>query len=171
MSQGGIANAADVNQLVTQANFQAAPPLFIAVQTTTTTSINSSAWTSITFSDVAGIIADTYSGHSTGTNPTRYVAQYPGYYTICGVVCFANTNTTQTRGARIALNGSPIQGAAQLMAATGTDTTPVTPSRDVFLNGTTDYIELQGWQNSGVGLATAIAGDVASALSLRWSHS
>lgn len=149
-----------------------AVPEFVAVQTTTTTSALTAIWTSINFSDTAGIVADTYGGHSTSTNPSRYVAQYAGWYTVCGVVCWSNSNTSNARGARIALNGNPVQGTAVLYGATSTtDTVVSTPARDIYLNGTTDYIELQGWQNTGGNLATAIAADVSSALWMRWSHS
>lgn len=124
----------------------------------------------MTFADAAGIVADTYGGHSTSTNPTRYTAKQAGYYLVWGAVCMA-TNTTGSRGARIALNGTAVRGAAQMLApASGSNTSIATTPMPIYMNGTTDYVELQGWQQSGGGLSTTINGDVNTGLYVLYCH-
>ncbi|TQF04752.1 hypothetical protein E6W39_24165 [Kitasatospora acidiphila] len=159
-------------QLYAGLTFLLNPPMFEAIQATTTTSIPSgTSWTPINFSDAAGILADTYGGWSS-SNPTRYTAQTPGWYWASGAVCFA-TNVTGNRAARIAKNGNPVQGAGTLIggpAGSSQATAIATPLRKVYLNGTTDYLEVHGLQTSGGSLNTQIYGDVCSALSISFAH-
>lgn len=166
MSQGGIINAADVNQLVTQVNFNSAPPLFVGTQNVTQSLLNTTT-TAITFDTN---VIDTYNGHSTTTNTSRYVCQQAGYYTVAGAICYA-ASSTGMRGAHASVNGSALQGCAAQVAGGATYfTTVALPPRDVFLN-LNDYVELYGWQSSGGNLSTATASDQASMMWIRYSHS
>lgn len=144
------------------------PPLFVGTQTATQ-SVNNNAWTALTLDTEQ---QDTYGGHSTTTNTSRYTVQVAGWYTVCGVSVWAN-NATGVRGARIHINGTVVQGTCGLIATvtTGSLTGVATPARTVFLNSG-DYVELGGYQSSGAALATAVAagGDLASALFVAWSH-
>ncbi|EST24394.1 hypothetical protein [Streptomyces roseochromogenus] len=148
-------------------------PIFNAVQASTTDTLTSGiSWTSLTFKDSAGIYQDTYGGHSLTTNPSRYVAQVAGWYTINGCATFSTTSTTGERGVRIAKNGTQVQGmCTMLQAPTTTSVSPAipTPTRDVFLNAG-DYVEVQALQNSGVQLTTIAGTDLSSGLYVRFSH-
>jgi hypothetical protein len=147
------------------------PPVFDVVQTATTTSIPSgTGWTPVAFSDGAGVIVDSYSGHSTSVNPSRYVGMLPGYYEVSGVVCFTS-NATGSRGALLSKNGTLISGSGQSVSTNATGSTAVASARRlVFLNGTTDYVELVARQQSGGSLTTAIFTDISSAFTVTFKH-
>jgi hypothetical protein len=152
----------------TPLTFMLNQPIFVAVQTITQ-SLASGAWTAINLDQE---VTDTYGGHSTTANTSRFTAQVAGWYTVSGVTTWPN-NATGTRGARIHVNGSPVQGAAQTVAAvtSGSFTGCMTPVRAVFLN-VGDYVEVGGFQSSGGALSTGVAsgGDLASALFVGWCH-
>ena len=134
-------------------NFLTNPPDFVGEQTVAQALANQT-WTGLTL-DVEDL--DSYNGHSTVTNSSRYTAQEPGWYTSCGAFSAAG-NTTGFRAARLQVNGTAIAGAANYVVANGSsETGVVTPTRDIFLN-IGDYVEVAGWQSSGGSLNTA--GDV-----------
>jgi hypothetical protein len=144
------------------------PPIMVCTQTVTQ-SVANNTWTAITLDTEQ---QDTYGGHSTSTNTSRYTAQVAGWYTVSGVTVWGN-NATGVRGSRIHVNGSAIQGTCQLVTAvtTGSLTGVSTPTRTVFLN-VGDYVEVGGYQSSGAALSTGVAtgGDLASALFVAWTH-
>lgn len=119
---------------------------------------------------------DTDGGHSNISNNTRYTAQTPGYYSLSGTVSYnyapAGGAQLGARGARLLVNGFPVLGGSGWTAAppTADIVTASTPTRIVYLNGTTDYVTLNAWQTSGVAVATFVAGanDLTSYLSIRW---
>jgi hypothetical protein len=171
-SVGDVATAALLNaQLFTGLSFLLNPPMFEAVQATTKTTVASgTSWTALNFSDAAGILSDTYGGWSS-SSPTRYTAQVPGWYWVSGGACFV-TNSTGNRGVRIAKNGTGYQGGGTIIggAAVSQDTAIATPVRKVYLNGTTDYVEIHCLQTSGANLSTDITGDVCSYVSVFFAH-
>lgn len=144
-------------------------PDFIGIQANAAQSISSGNWTPLSLDTN---VFDSYSGHSTTTNNTRYVCQAgaAGWYT-CGGVYAAAANATANRGARLQVNGTAVQGSAAFMQAAGTGNASgvTTLTRDVYLNPG-DYLELAGWQGSGASLGTAIFSDITTALWVRWSH-
>jgi hypothetical protein len=113
---------------------------------------------------------DSYSGHSTSSNTSRYVAQVAGWYLVCGVYAPA-INATGFRAARIQKNGSPILGhAAYLPNASGSvEMGVVTPTKCVQL-AVNDYVEVAGYQSSGGALNTILDADLRTGLWVRWSH-
>lgn len=144
------------------------PPAFVSTQIVAQ-SITSSTWTSITLTATGTQAYDNYSGHSNSTNTSRYTAPITGWYTVAGVVSFAQ-NGTGERGSRLAINGTSVSGTAGFVAALSSNVTSVvTATRDIFLN-LNDYVEVQGWQTSGGALNTAVFTDNASALWVRFSH-
>ena len=144
------------------------PPSFVSTQIVAQ-SIPTGAWTSVTLTATGSQAYDNYGGHSNSTNTSRYVAQVAGWYTVSGVVAFA-ANGTGERGARLAVNGSSVSGAAELIAALSTNATAIaTPTRDIPL-AIGDFVEVQGWQTSGGALNTAVFSDLASALWVKFSH-
>ncbi|WBP89544.1 hypothetical protein [Kitasatospora cathayae] len=141
------------------------PPDFVGTQTVAQ-SLPNTTWTALTL-DTQQL--DSYGGHSLVSNTSRYVAPLTGWYTVSGVAGIAN-NPSGARGARINVNGSPVQGCATfLFAASGVDLGIPTPTRDIHLN-TGDYVEVCGYQNSGGALNSAIFPDIASSLFVRFSH-
>lgn len=147
--------------------FLANKPIFVGLQTSATTSLTNNTFTSIGLDTNT---VDSYSGHSTVTNNSRYVAQVAGWYVPVGCASIAS-NTTGSRGCRLAVNGSPVQGSAQITNAVvgGNPSGVGAASRPVFLN-VGDYVEAQGYQNSGGALNTLIAADFTSMLSVYWLH-
>lgn len=143
-------------------------PMFVGTQTVAQSTAGST-WTALTLDSEQ---SDTYGGHSTTANTSRYTAQVAGWYTVGGVVSWP-ANGTGNRGARIHVNGAAVQGSGQLIlpASATTFTGVATPVRAVQL-AVGDYVEVAGYQSSGGTLSTGVAsgGDLASALFVIWSH-
>jgi hypothetical protein len=163
---GGFITSSFWNAQVDQGiGYSLAVPLFVGTQTITQ-SISNSSWTVIALDTEQ---SDSYAGHSTTSNSSRYTAQVPGWYQVCGVTAWGS-NATGVRAARIHVNGSVVQGTSQMIVATSGSITGVkTPTRAIFLN-TGDYVEVAGWQNSGGALSTGVAVELASSLAVAWSH-
>jgi hypothetical protein len=97
---------------------------------------------------------DSDAGHSLVTNTSRYTAQTAGYYFVAGWLNFA-ANATGYRQLDLKFNGATtvaLQTAITIGAGAATHCSVATV---LFLNGTTDYVEMQGFQNSGAGLNVA----------------
>jgi len=158
---------ADSIGLLNMANiaFLRYPPSATVTQTSAQ-SLGTGSWVSITLNSSQ---YDNYNGHSNVTNNSRYTAVVAGWYTVSGVVAFS-ANGTGERGARLAVNGSPVQGTAGFLAALSSNVTAVvTATRDILLN-VGDYVEVQGWQTSGGSLNTAVFSDLACGMWVRFSH-
>lgn len=140
------------------------PPLFVGTQSAVQ-SVANGTWAALTLDTTQ---VDTYAGHSNVTNNSRYTAQVAGWYTVCGVSCWT-TNSTGSRTARITVNGVIVIGAGTLLAAGTLNAAIATAPRSVFLNAG-DYVEVQGGQNSGGALSTAVSTEAACALWVVWSH-
>ena len=147
---GDIGSAALLNsQLYNGLTFLLNPPAFYGYQNTGQ-SLNSAAWTAIT---IDTNVYDYYNGHSTTTNPSRYVCQQAGVYFVCGSVSFVS-NSTDMRAAYIAKNGTEVnQTRAQVQAVNGHNSSVGTLPGFVQLNAG-DYIEVYGYQGSGGSLST-----------------
>lgn len=168
MAGNSIASSLWNSQVRDGLGFLLNDPLFVGTQTTTQ-NILSGSWTPISLDSEQ---FDTYGGHDNVTNNSRYTAQVAGYYSVCGVVAWS-ANGTNVRAARIHVNGNVVQGSSQMFPTSSTNVTGVcTPLRTVWLN-LGDYVEVAGYNNSGLaspGLATAVAGDLSSALYVIWTH-
>jgi hypothetical protein len=168
-SVGDTITAALLNaQLYNGLTYVLNPPIFFGYQTVAQT-LSSGITTPITLDSQ---FVDTYGGHSTTSNTSRYVGQVPGYYEVTGSVAFA-ANTTDMRSAAIFKNGAQSQGAGQEVHAavpTGSHSMILQCTTLVYLNGTTDYVEVWGFQSSGAGLATYVNPNIYSSLYVRWVH-
>lgn len=112
---------------------------------------------------------DSYAGHSTVTNNTRYVAQVSGTYSASGVVAYP-LNSTSGRSAHLRVNGVDLANSQTQMHSSSTYNTIVpTPTLDVYLNAG-DYIELIAQQSSGGSLTLLTAAPGNSGLTVRWVH-
>lgn len=131
------------------------PPLLFAYQIVTQTLL-STTWSAIT---MTAEVIDTISGHSLTTNTSRYTPTVAGTYEVYGQVAFA-ISSAGDRGAQFRKNGATTDGlqygAARAISGGGLAGIAVT-SGVVSLNGTTDYIELYGTQDSGGALDTFYA--------------
>lgn len=160
---GGILTAAQWNSNVRDAvDFLANPPLFIGYGSTPQAVATS------VFVDVAldTNVVDTYGGHSTTSNNSRYVAQVAGYYDLVGQIGYPS-NGTGVRSARFYVNGAvPTLEPLFQIPASASGGTDMQVSGCVYLNAG-DYVELEAWQNSGSSLSLSAS---VSWLTVRWVH-
>lgn len=150
------------NPVSADINFLIAPPIFLGYQSAAQ-SIPNNAFTAITFDTE---VVDSYGGHSTVSNTSRYTAQVAGWYDVIGKVSWV-ANATGRRIATLYVNGSELAytrgegiASATAVAASCYALAPV------FLNAT-DYVEVYGLQNSGGALNT---GASPTTLAVRWVH-
>ncbi|MFI0914235.1 hypothetical protein [Streptomyces abikoensis] len=143
-------------------DFLTAPPVFSGYQTTAQ-SIPTGIFTTFTIDTE---VVDSDGGHSTVTNTSRYTATVPGTYLVVGTAGWG-PNATGYRRCRITLNGSAVNGAAVGADATTASLCGQCVSTIVVMNGSTDYVEVQGAQNSGGALA-AYGQDFAPSLRVYW---
>lgn len=146
-------------------SYFAGVPVFAGYQASTQ-SVGAGSYASFTIDTE---LIDTDGGHSTVTNTSRYVAQVPGTYLVIGSSGWGASNTGYRR-TRIALNGNAVRG------ATGFDQNQIVTSAGlavsiVTMNGTTDYVEVQGAQNSGGTLSTFSSADFCPTLTVLWVSS
>lgn len=128
-------------------------------------------WTSITF-DVEQFDNDPTGGsiaHDTAVNNSRFTAVYPGWYTLTGAVGFA-LSAAGFRGTRWMYNGSVIAG-SELLLPPVTTIAPASPARTkrVYL-APFDYVELQGFQNTGGALNTLVTAELQSSMGVLWER-
>ncbi|MEV5943642.1 hypothetical protein [Streptomyces sp. NPDC051994] len=161
----GNFNTAALNNATVGAwiTFGTTQPLFSGVQGTAQ-SIPNGTWTSFTIdtelTDADGI-------HSTVTNTSRVTPNVPGSYLLIGTSGWAG-NVTGKRWVRLALNGAAINGTAcGSDAHTSLNVGGHTTATIVNLNGSTDYVEVQGQQASGGALNTNVT-DFAPSLRVFW---
>ncbi|MFI1535585.1 C1q-like domain-containing protein [Streptomyces anandii] len=109
---------------------------------------------------------DTYNGHSTSSNTSRYVAQVAGYYFVYGSVTW-QTNASGIRVCQLAKNGTAVTGAYTATTTTSFNATANTACI-VQLNAN-DYVEVWGNQNSGGALSTQ-TGATCSSMSCWFMH-
>lgn len=155
-----------LNQLADAVRFALAPPLFRGRQTSVQP-LTTGTFTAITW-DTEDV--DSANGHDTSTNPSRYTAQYAGWYQVSGGVSFAN-NSTGYRQTVWGVNGSLIfDYFASMGAVNGTGTRSVARTLMVYL-AIGDYVELHGWQNGSASLNTEVASGTQSSINVRWVSS
>ncbi|GAA3032062.1 hypothetical protein FHS39_002601 [Streptomyces olivoverticillatus] len=143
-------------------DFLTAPPVFSGYQTTAQ-SIPNATFTSFTLDTE---VVDSDGGHSTTTNTSRYTATVPGTYLVVGTAGWSGA-TTGYRRCRITLNGGVVPGAAVGTDATNAVLCGQSVTAIVVMNGTTDYVEVQGAQSSGAALA-AYNQDFAPSMRVYW---
>ena len=160
-----IVTAAMMNANVRDAvNFLLNVPVFYGQQSTTQ-SIANNTYTALSLDTN---IYDTYSGHSTVTNNSRYTAQQPGLYMIIGRSGFT-TNATGARGALIIYNGGGVSSTTPNVTTgnAGASAFSYTEVVAFQLMAIGDYVEVFGYQASGGALSTTTGG---SSMQVLWMH-
>lgn len=136
-------------------------PLFEAVQTVGQT-IPTGTWTALTFTSE---ILDRDGGHSTSVNTSRYVGKTPGWYRVRGLgAILVNAGRFHIR---IAKNGTQVPSGAGGQLGNGLGVSAILTEALVFLNGTTDYVELQVVSDQ-VNPNTAVLTDFVSSFNVEW---
>lgn len=160
---GEIVTAAFMNTNIRDAgNFFLSWPVAELRQTVAQSIANLGA--TITF-DVEDI--DTDNGHSTVTNTSRYTPQTAGRFQFSGGSVWA-ANATGRKGNWWMRNAGLVNGSSAVVASTATLTLAV-PARTMTMaaNGSTDFMELFGYQESGGALNTAVSTIDQSSMSVR----
>lgn len=101
---------------------------------------------------------DVNNGHSTSSNPSRWYPGRAGVFAASGGIAWA-PNSDGRRGVRLVKNGTTaIRGSASITPATPASLgNSGVPMRLIFFQlGASDYIELYGFQDSGITLSTIV---------------
>jgi hypothetical protein len=116
-------------------------PAFSAYRGSSVQSFTASTWTKIAFNTEE---FDTASAFDSTTN-YRFTPQVAGYYQVSGCAQFQFTGSSTITGLDVYKNGTSFKGnQLWLSATTGCC---VTTSNLIYLNGSTDYIELYAYCN------------------------
>jgi len=110
---------------------------------TSTQAVSSAVFTKIAFATVS---IDTESDYDNTTY--LFTPSIAGVYMVVATVMFDAASDQMQVIARVAKNTVPI--ADNITGASGTSQAGISVGTVVSMNGTTDYIEVQGYQNSGV---------------------
>lgn len=152
----------DVRDAVT---FLANPPIFKGYASATQ-SIPNNAITSVTL-DIEDV--DTYSGHSTSVNNSRYTIQLAGYYMIMVNVSWPGASTgARIIGYRITGSGA-FSKRVEVNATAGSTTRLQLCCIGVEQLSVSDYVEAAVYQNSGAAV-NITAGFARTSLSVVWLH-
>lgn len=122
-------------------------------------------YTSITFDSED---VDTHNGHSNVTNPSRYTIPRDGYYELSGGIVF-DPNTTNGRAGRWTVNGTALNGSSNQVPANAASLVCGLGMRTVIVFLITgDWVQMQGYQNSGGNLNTNVLAETQSSMTVRW---
>lgn len=143
---------------------------FRATQGTAQTALTISTFVSITFNATTDEAIDLAGGH-TATNASRYVGQNAGWYEVRGTVGFTGSASGTQRLAQITLNGTVVEGSRQGAPPLASNNVPVaTGTVYVQMNGTTDYVEVQGLADYA-SWSTVVSTGNKSSLHVKFIHS
>jgi hypothetical protein len=166
--QGEIQPYTTINAEVYQTVAWLLEPPMCKVRQTTTQSIPNTTYTAIIFQteDV-----DPYNWHNANTNPTRITPTFPGWYRGWASCAF---QTTIGGNFRLTL---PRKNGTQSGERNRRDAKPPTTASSIVthgipffmsFNGTTDYLELLMYQDTGAAMTTPVLSHTQCELFLRW---
>lgn len=164
---GEIATAAFFNTNVRDAgNFFLSVPIGEFRQTVSQ-NFTSSVGTALNF-DTEDV--DNDNGHSTVSNTSRYTAQTQGRFQVSGGISYASHADSNVRQVEIDLNGASVSGSDQAVVGFSADNCRIaTRVKQIFMNGSTDFVTIVGFQASGVTLATVVSGAAQQPnMNVRW---
>jgi hypothetical protein len=129
-------------------------PCCVLLYSTVAQTIGTVTWIAINFTSEF-VDQPSPGGHSTSTNISRWIPSVAGTYDVYGQVAW-NANATGARGTRIMKNGAGIDTCPYSMQGNsgGADINTPRTQGMVTMNGSTDYLELDGYQASGGNLNT-----------------
>lgn len=167
---GQVVTAAQLNGNPgnTWGDFVLSPP-DCQVRQTVIQSLPNNTWTDVLF-DTEDLDPDLW--HSTSTNTARITPQTAGIVRLAGGVGFAGSATGR-RGTRWVLNGSgtAISGSSVIVLSSAAVAMDV-PARTlkVTVNGTTDFLTLQAFQDTGGALNTGVVAETQSTITADWAR-
>lgn len=158
LAAGQVANESDIQDIKDASSEK---PIVKLIQSVAQTITDNAADAALTFTTGSTDI-DTHSFHSETTNTARIVPTIAGIYRFSGTMVLAAITTAVTIGAVIAKNGA----AQAPRSRVGPNATAVQRTISVTtilsMNGTTDYAELLGFQDSSGNVATTVGSSFAS---------
>lgn len=161
---GEDVTADNINTYYSGISFLENVPIFDGTQATPQ-SVNNNTFTAVV---IDTNVVDTYNGHSTVTNNTRYTAQVAGWYLPTAGAAWNTSAGGGIRDFRFNKNGTAIAGTLSSYPGTASATTGGSPnSRMVFLN-INDYVEFIAFQSSGGALSFDTTTGVF--FDMRWVH-
>ncbi len=120
-------------------------------------SVGNAAWTAIPLNTEDFDLLAWHDG--AGAFPNIIVPNLTGYYQVEGSLGFVANGAGVRRAAIRArtFNAGPYVMASASAPADAANSTTLSVSTVVYCNGSTDYVELLAWQNSGAALNTSVA--------------
>lgn len=125
-------------------------PTLVVLRATIGQTIPNAAWTALALDTEE---FDTSNWHSTSSNTSRLTPTIPCKLVVVGTAVFF-TSSTGNKGVRIAKNGAPALGRQVFGPPSANELWSQQAFAILSFNGTTDYVEVQGFQVSGANLAT-----------------
>jgi hypothetical protein len=108
---------------------------------------------------------DTHGWHSTSVNTSRITPNVAGWIELSGALSWANTSATGRRATAFRFNGATTYY-GDIIVGTTVGNTGTTHNLELEFNGSTDYVELFAYQNSGG--AYDVADATSSFFSAKW---
>lgn len=143
-----VIKTADFNQLRDGVNFITSPPNLLARQAIGGTSVQSNAWTQVSW-DTIEVDSDG------GMSGNVYFCQTPGWFTVNASVTWPwNNPSVGNRGLRVSVNNVP-QAGMSLIPASASIVTATMYSRAVYLNKG-DQMWVECFQDTGGALTTVL---------------
>lgn len=150
LAPGQFETAALLNTIGSNGNFLTSPPVFQAYQSSAQSIANST----LVAAGLDTTVIDTNAGHSNVTNNSRYTPGTAGWYLCLGQIGYA-VNANVNRLALFYKNGTAVNlGQSGMFTTTAANFAIVPAISLIQCNGTTDYIEIWAYQNSGGSLNT-----------------
>lgn len=166
-SGGGTPTAVQLAQISAMLRFLACTPAYKGTNSVLQT-ITTGAYTGISCdTDVYDVDVDGIGGHDTATNPSRFTARYPGLYACSGGVPWAS-NATGRRGGRLAVNGTAVTASGVLINASAAVGLDIPFDMNIVYLNISDYVELQGFQDSGGNLNTVASAETSQRFCVHW---
>jgi hypothetical protein len=136
----------------------------VSLERTSVLSVGHNSWTSVAW-QVAEF--ETVEAWSASTNPDRITPQLAGYWLVTFKTWFAGA-AGGLRAGRVVLNGTTTLHSDKREASSAPHTLPSYTHGLVHLNGTTDYLTCQAYQDTGSALDLTITPGEATSVSLAW---
>ena len=152
-TDGTIVHAADLNALLS-------PGRVFTTQATVQSGITTATWSDIILNGTPA--TDTKAACSGAANVV--IGKVIGWWLVSGVVTWVGNATGTTRRARVALNGTPINGSFSTTGPLATRVSVATPTVLVQASVGTDAVTLQGYHDATTSIAPEVTNEVRCSL-------